>query len=140
MFNAGTRKISVFLYIYIFLSDIYLYFYIYIFYIKYFSVENRNVSKGHGCPHLEKLKRKLLTPSWMRTETDRWMDRGNSICPFHHSSNGRGIKKSTLSGARKKMKLYLWQYNSQSVEECWGVPVLLSILLTPARKTFSPSL
>ena len=34
----------------------------------------------------EKLKCKLLAPPWT------WMDRGNTICPFHHSSNGRGIK------------------------------------------------
>ena len=24
---------------------------------------------------------------------DGWMDRGNTICPFHHSLNGEGIKK-----------------------------------------------
>ena len=37
----------------------------------------------------EKLKRKLLIQ--MPTETDGWT--GNTICPFHHSLNGRGMKK-----------------------------------------------
>ena len=27
---------------------------------------------------------------WTHGWTDRWMDRGNTLCPFHHSSNGRG--------------------------------------------------
>ena len=58
----------------------------------------RNVSKGHSCPRLKNLKRKLLTPgkikhklqmlSWTWTETDG----SNTICPFHHSSNCGGIK------------------------------------------------
>ena len=45
----------------------------------------------------EKLKQKLLTPSQMRKETDEWMDRGNTICPFHHSLNGRGSKNINVS-------------------------------------------
>ena len=36
----------------------------------------------------EKLKHKLLTPARTRTETDR----GNTICPFHYSLDGGGIK------------------------------------------------
>ena len=39
-------------------------------------------------PPPEKLKRKLLTQ-----DGDGWTDRGNTICPFHHSSNGGGIKE-----------------------------------------------
>ena len=38
----------------------------------------------------EKLKCKLLTPE---ADGDGWMDRGDTICPFHHSSNGGGITK-----------------------------------------------
>ena len=38
----------------------------------------------------EKLKHKLLTPSQTDDDRDGWMD---TICPFHHSSNGGGIKK-----------------------------------------------
>ena len=34
----------------------------------------------------EKLKRKLLTPD--ADGDDGQMDRGDTICPFHHSSNG----------------------------------------------------
>ena len=56
-----------------------------------------------------KLKRKLLSPisdadrdGWTDITdgwTERWMDRGNTIYPFHYSSNGSGggikIKNST---------------------------------------------
>ena len=38
----------------------------------------------------EKLKSKLLSSQTL-TETDRRMDRDNTICLFHHSLNGRGI-------------------------------------------------
>ena len=41
--------------------------------------------KDTDAPRLEKLKRKLLSPD---ADGDRRTDRGNSICPFHHSSNG----------------------------------------------------
>ena len=41
----------------------------------------------------EKIKCKLLTPDANRDgRTDRQTDRGYTICPFHHSSNGGGIK------------------------------------------------
>ena len=41
----------------------------------------------------EKFKCKLLTPSRMQMAKDiQWMDKCNTICPFHHSSNGEGIK------------------------------------------------
>ena len=32
---------------------------------------------------------------------DRWTDRGNTTCPFHHSLNGGGIKMKT------QLSLYL---------------------------------
>ena len=41
--------------------------------------------KGTG----KKLKRKLITPD---AYGDGRMDRGNTVYPFHHSSNGVGIK------------------------------------------------
>ena len=50
----------------------------------------------------EKLKRKLLTPSQTRAETDR----GNSICPFHHSSNGGPIKSLCKQQAADDIFLY----------------------------------
>ena len=40
-------------------------------------------------PSPEKLKRKLLTPD---ADGDGRTDRGNTIYPFHHSSNGGDIK------------------------------------------------
>ena len=40
----------------------------------------------------KKLKHKLLMSSQIWTEMDGQMDRDNLICPFHHSSNGGGIK------------------------------------------------
>ena len=51
----------------------------------------------------EKVKRKLLTPSRMQTETDGQTDRGNTICPFHHSSKGGGIKKKQSYGKCPKI-------------------------------------
>ena len=39
-------------------------------------------------PSPEKLKCKLLMPD---ADGDRRMDRDNTICLFHHSSNGEGI-------------------------------------------------
>ena len=45
-------------------------------------------------PPPEKLKRKLLTPDADGDgRTDRQTDIGNTICLFHHSSNGGGIQK-----------------------------------------------
>ena len=53
-------------------------------YIKFSDTRN-----GHRCPRLKNLnancKRHL-------GHGRGWMDRGNTISPFHHSSNGRGIK------------------------------------------------
>ena len=43
----------------------------------------------------EKLKLKLLTPSRTGMETDR----GNTICLFHHSSNGGSINIINLLSA-----------------------------------------
>ena len=55
-------------------------------------------------PPPKNLKHKLLMPSRKRTETGGGAggrtdgaggrtDRGNTICPFHHSSSGGGIIK-----------------------------------------------
>ena len=44
-------------------------------------------------PPPEKLRRKLLTPN---ADGDGRTDRGNTICPFHHSLNSGGIKQNTL--------------------------------------------
>ena len=48
----------------------------------------------------EKLKCKLqivpMTDYQMWTEMDRWMDKGNTICPFHHSLNGRCINTQNI--------------------------------------------
>ena len=52
----------------------------------------------------EKLKRKLLASSQMWRKTDGWTDRGNSICPFHHSLNGGGIKTTQANQQTKKKK------------------------------------
>ena len=52
---------------------------------RYFLMKTRNVSKGHGCPHLKNLKYKLLMPEKLSQiantilnaeEMDRWTDRG----------------------------------------------------------------
>ena len=45
-------------------------------------------------PPPEKLKCKLLTPDAEGSETDR----GNTICPFHHSSNGGGATTTFHKG------------------------------------------
>ena len=49
-------------------------------------------------PLHEKLKCKLLMPKKLKTQianaisdTDRWADRVNTICPFPHFSNGVGL-------------------------------------------------
>ena len=52
-------------------------------------IQTRIVSKGHGCPRLKNLKRKLLTSD---ADGDGRTERCNTICPFYHSSNGGGIK------------------------------------------------
>ena len=46
-------------------------------------------------------KLKLLTPN---ADGDRLMDTGNTICPFHHSLNGRGI---TMAGIQSKKTYWL---------------------------------
>ena len=40
-------------------------------------------------PPPRKLKCKLLMPSRMKMKTDGRMDKGNTVCSFHHSLNGR---------------------------------------------------
>ena len=54
-------------------------------------------------PPPEKRKRKLLTPEKLKCKlltpspTQRQMDgQGNTICPFHHSLNGRSIKNTCI--------------------------------------------
>ena len=39
-------------------------------------------------------------------EMDGWTDRGKTICPFHHSSNGRGIKRfqNLLAGPKETIR------------------------------------
>ena len=52
-------------------------------------------------PPPENFKRKLLTPDADGDgRTDGHTDRGNTICPFHHFSNGVGIKRER----KKNMK------------------------------------
>ena len=67
--------------------------------------KTKNESKGHGCPHLKNLNANCLCQT--QTKTDRWTDRGNTIYPFHHSSNDRGIK-------RKKNKTVLFKYRQRN--------------------------
>ena len=42
------------------------------------------------------------------------MDRGNTICPFHHSSNGRGV------GGAKKEKTALISYSDNQGPDQMG--------------------
>ena len=49
----------------------------------------------------EKLKCKLLTTDG---DGDSWTDRGNTICPFRHSSNGEGIKSCSSYDQLRKLK------------------------------------
>ena len=44
-------------------------------------------------PPPKKFKRKLPTPD---ADGDGRTDKGKTICPFHHSSNGRGIKLDSV--------------------------------------------
>ena len=48
-------------------------------------------------PPPEKLIRKLLMPD---ADGDGRTDRGNTICPFQHSSNGKGIKTTYKSNQK----------------------------------------
>ena len=49
-------------------------------------------------PPPEKLKCKIANAGRGRT------DGGNTICPFHHSSNGRGIKSCSSYDHLRKLK------------------------------------
>ena len=85
----------------------------------------------------DKLKRILLTPSRTGTKTSGRTDRGNTICPFHHSSNSGGIKinrmpsaANLLSTLQPKLKvkpsisaniLYNAYYYSQQMACFWSV-------------------
>ena len=63
-------------------------------------------------PTPEKLKHKLLTSSWRWTKMDERTDRGNIICPFHHFSNGGGIK------SRKEIDVLIIMVNIVHVYTC----------------------
>ena len=53
------------------------------YFLKKTHPETKKLEK---MPLPEKLKSRLLTPSWTWMETDG--QTGNTICPFHHSSSG----------------------------------------------------
>ena len=52
----------------------------------------------------ENLKCKLLTPD---VDGDGRTDSGNTICPFHYSSNGGGIKITTKTTTYVFLELWL---------------------------------
>ena len=61
----------------------------------------------------EKLKSKLLTHSGMQTDTDR----GNTICPFHHSWNGGGIKTQIADFSTYKTRGGVFDDNFQTKKD-----------------------